>query len=174
MNWADYFILGLIGLSALISIWRGFIKEALSLATWVVAFLVAFVFSNALAELLTPWISLPSVRAAVAIALLFVAVLLLGGLAGQLAGQLVRKTGLSGTDRVLGTVFGVARGIMIVAVMVLLAGLTALPQDPWWRESQLLPHFERVALWLLDYLPADVVDNVQFDHPALPDSGTSR
>ncbi len=174
MNWADYFILGLIGLSALVSIWRGFIKEALSLATWVVAFLVAFAFSDPLADLLTPWISLPSARAALAIALLFVAVLLLGGVIGYLAGQLVRKTGLSGTDRILGTVFGVARGIMIVAAMVLLAGLTALPQDPWWRESQLMPHFERVALWLADYLPVDVADNVQFDRPALPDTGLSR
>lgn len=168
MNWADYFILGLIGLSILVSLWRGFIKEALSLVTWIVAFLVALMFSESFAEFLKPWISLPSARAAAAIAILFIAVLILGGLIGFLAGQLVRKTGLGGTDRVLGTVFGAARGVLIVAVIVMLAGLTALPQDPWWRESQLLPHFERLALWLADYLPSDVAANVKFDTPVIP------
>lgn len=168
MNWVDYFILGLIGLSMLVSLWRGFIKEALSLVTWGVAFLVALTFSDPLAELLKPWISLPSARAATAIAILFVGVLLLGGLVGFLAGQLVQKTGLGGTDRVLGTVFGVARGAMIVAALVLLAGLTALPQDPWWQSSQLLPHFERLALWIADFLPPNVAANVTFDVPARP------
>ena len=168
MNWADYFIIGLIGLSILVSLWRGFIKEALSLATWVLAFVVALTFSDPLAALLEPWVSLPSARAALAIGILFILVLILGGLVGYLAGQLVQKTGLSGTDRILGTVFGMARGIIIVAVMVLLAGLTAVPQDPWWDESQLMPHFERVALWLADFLPDDVADSVKFDNSLLP------
>ena len=168
MNWADFFILGLIGLSVLVSLWRGFIKEALSLTTWVVAFLVALTFSDPFADLLKPWISLPSARAAAAMAGLFIAVLVLGALVGFLAGQLVEKTGLGGTDRVLGTVFGVARGAMIVAALVLLAGLTALPQDPWWQSSQLLPHFERLALWLADFLPSDVAANVTFEAPANP------
>jgi membrane protein required for colicin V production len=165
VNWADYFILGLIGLSMLVSLWRGFIKEALSLTTWIVAFLVALTFSDPFADFLKTWIELPSARAAAAIAILFIVVLILGGLVGFLAGQLVKKTGLGGTDRVLGTVFGIARGVLIVAVIALLAGLTALPQDPWWQSSELLPQFERLALWLADFLPQDMADNVKFDPP---------
>lgn len=165
MNWVDYFILGLIGLSLLVSLWRGFVKEALSLITWIAAFLVALNFSDLLADRLTPWIELPSMRAAAAIAGLFIVVLIVGGLINFLIGELVKKTGLSGTDRVLGTVFGVARGVIIVGVLVMLAGLTALPQDPWWQDSALLPHFERLALWLADFLPADMADNVQFESP---------
>lgn len=166
MNWVDYFIVGLIGLSLLVSLWRGFVKEALSLVTWIAAFLVALNFSDLLAVRLTPWIELPSMRAAAAIAGLFVIVLIVGGLVNFLIGELVKKTGLGGTDRVLGTVFGAARGVIIVGVLVMLAGLTALPQDPWWQGSALLPHFERLALWLADFLPADMADNVQFEPPA--------
>lgn len=173
MNWADYFILGLIGLSMLVSLWRGFIKEALSLATWIVAFLVALSFSDLFADQLTPWIELPSARAVAAFVGLFVIVLILGALVNFLAGQLVSKTGLGGTDRVLGSVFGVARGVIIVAVVVLLAGVTPLPRDPWWQASHLMPHFERVALWLADFLPAEVKDNVRFDFDS-PEAGKLR
>lgn len=168
MNWVDFFILGLIGLSMLVSLWRGFIKEALSLVTWIAAFLVALSFSDLLAVRLEPWIELPSMRAAAAIAVLFIVVLLIGGLINYLIGELVRKTGLGGTDRVLGTVFGVARGVIIVGVLVMLAGLTALPQDPWWQDSELLPHFQRLALWLAEYLPDDMAGSIQFESPAQP------
>ena len=173
MNWADYFIIGLIVLSMLVSLWRGFIKEALSLATWIVAFLVALNFSDVLAQRLTPWVELPSARAVAAFAGLFLIVLILGALVNFLIGQLVSKTGLAGTDRILGTVFGVARGVIIVAVVVMLAGVTPLPRDPWWQASQLMPHFERLALWLADHLPAEVKDNVRFDFDS-PETGQLR
>jgi len=163
MTGADIVILVIIGISALLSLVRGFIKEALSLVTWVAAFWVSLAFTDRAADLLANWVSLPSARAALAFAGLFVTVLLLGGLVNYLIGQLVRKTGLSGTDRMLGMVFGVVRGAMVVAVLVLLAGLTAVPQDPWWQDSSLLPHFERIALWLRDFLPPDVAADVHFD-----------
>ncbi|WJW74510.1 CvpA family protein [Thiohalobacter sp. IOR34] len=163
MNWADYSIIAIIAISAVLSLMRGFVKESLSLLAWVAAFWVALGFSGQLAGVLTDWISVPSVRAIVAFGVLFVAVLLLGGLINFLIGQLVEKTGLSGTDRLLGTVFGVVRGVLIVAILVLLAGMTVVPQDPWWRDSQLLPHFEALALWLRDFLPLDIADNIRFD-----------
>ncbi len=163
MTGADIVILVIIGISALLSLVRGFIKEALSLVTWIAAFWVSLAFTDRAADLLANWVSLPSARAALAFAGLFVAVLLLGGLVNYLIGQLVRKTGLGGTDRMLGMVFGVLRGVMVVAVLVLLAGLTAVPQDPWWQGSSLLPHFERIALWLRDFLPPDVAADVHFD-----------
>ncbi|WP_297527088.1 CvpA family protein [Thiohalobacter sp.] len=163
MTGADIVILVIIAISALLSLVRGFMKEALSLVTWIAAFWVSLAFTDRAAALLANWVSLPSARAALAFAGLFVTVLLLGGLVNYLIGQLVRKTGLGGTDRMLGMVFGVVRGAMVVAVLVLLAGLTAVPQDPWWQDSILLPHFERIALWLRDFLPPDVAADVHFD-----------
>lgn len=158
----------------LISLWRGFIKEAISLATWIVAVLVAMTFYDPFADLLTPWIELPSARTAASMVGLFLIVLILGAVVNFVAGQLVKKTGLGGTDRVLGTVFGAARGIILVAILVLLAGLTALPRDPWWQASRLMPQFERVALWLADFLPAGVADNVRFEIPVVPVDGKLR
>ena len=101
-------------------------------------------------------ISVPSLRLAIAFFVLFVATLLLAVLVNFLVGQLVEKTGLTGTDRVLGVVFGVARGVLVVAVLVLLAGLTAFPSDPWWRESMLISHFERLAMQIRGLLPPQV------------------
>ena len=98
----------------------------------------------------------------VAFTILFVSTVVLGGLVNLLAGQLVARTGLTATDRALGMVFGIARGMVIVAVLVLLAGLTTLPQDPWWSESVLLRHFQDLALWLRSFLPPDVAGNIHY------------
>jgi len=160
--WIDYILLAIITISALLSLWRGFVKEALSLASWIVALWVALLFFHDLANWLARWIDTPSIRDGLGFGLLFVITVLIGGLVGHLAGQLVAKTGLTATDRVLGMLFGIARGVVIVAVMVLLAGLTSLPQDPWWQESLLLTHFQDVALWLRSFLPADIAENIRF------------
>ncbi|MGD2076119.1 MAG: CvpA family protein [Gammaproteobacteria bacterium] len=162
MTWADYFLLAIITISALLSLWRGFVKEALSLTTWVLALWVAILFFEKLGNWLTRWIDTPSISDVVAFAALFISTVLLGGLVNFLAGQLVAKTGLTATDRALGMVFGIARGMVIVAVLVLLAGLTALPQDPWWSESLLLVHFKDMALWLRSFLPPDVAENIHY------------
>lgn len=156
MIWVDYAILGIIGLSALISVVRGFVREALSLAAWIAAFWVAFHFFERGAELLVPYISVPSVRLASAFLTLMVLTLLVGGVVNYLAGQLVQKTGLSGTDRMIGVLFGVVRGAAIVTLLVLLAGFTSLPKDPWWKQSVLLVHFQDAAVWLRGHMPADV------------------
>ncbi len=162
MNWADFLIIGIVVLSAGISVLRGFVKEALSLAAWVAALWLAMAFAQPLSDMLDAWIETPSMRMAVTFLIIFIGVLLLGGMLGYLAGQVVKKTGLSGTDRMLGTVFGVLRGVVIVGILVLLAGFTPLPGDPWWSESQLLPHFERFALWLAGFLPPDIAGRIGF------------
>ncbi|MGB5299718.1 MAG: CvpA family protein [Thiogranum sp.] len=162
MIWVDYILLGVIVISALLSLWRGFVTEAISLLSWIVGLWVAVVFFQDLAHLMKDWIDTPSIRDVSAFAILFVGTVLVGGLVNYLAGQLVAKTGLTATDRVLGMLFGIARGIVIVAVLVLLAGLTALPQDPWWQEALLLEHFQDMALWLRSFLPANIAENIRF------------
>ncbi|PSJ46767.1 bacteriocin production protein [Zobellella endophytica] len=146
MVWIDYAILGIIGLSALISLVRGFVKEAMSLATWVAAFFIASRFYADLAVHLD--ISDLLFRNGAAIAILFVLALILGALINYIVGELVTKTGLSGTDRVLGVCFGAVRGVFIVAAMLLFIDtMTAFPQSLWWRESRLIPEFGVVIQW---------------------------
>lgn len=148
MNWADWTIVAIVGVSALLSLWRGFIKEAMSLAIWVAAFIVSMMFGESLAFMLTDTISTPSLRRVVAMALLFVGTLLVGGLLNFLIGQLVRISGLSGTDRLLGMVFGIARGvIVVVAILMFLPPMLHVDQDPWWQSSTLIPHFQVLEGW---------------------------
>ena len=147
LTWVDWAIVAIIVVSALISLTRGFVKEALSLLTWVIAGLVAWLFGGALAELLAPYIETPSLRVIAACSILFVMTLLLGGLINYLIGQLVIATGLSGTDRFLGMVFGAARGALLVVVAVGLLSLAPVEADSWWRESVVIPHFLLVADW---------------------------
>jgi len=146
MNLADGIILFIIAASALISVRRGFTREAFSLLTWVAAFIVARLFSPALDVLLADSIETPSVRLAVAFGLLFIVTLVVGALINHLLGELIRVTGLSGTDRLLGMVFGALRGALVVVVLVGL-GHHLFAEDAWWRESLLVPHFAMLEDW---------------------------
>ena len=161
MAWVDYFIIGIISLSAVISLIRGFIREAFSLAAWILAFWVSWMFFRDLAVHLD-MIEVQSLRLGAAFGILFLITLILGALVNFLIGQLVQKTGLSGTDRVIGVLFGVARGAVLVSIMVLLAGLTPFPNDAWWQESQLIGYFQELAIWLRDLLPPDIADKFNF------------
>ena len=157
--WVDYAILCVIAVSALLSVFRGFVREAISLASWIGAVMISVAFSDRVAELLAGQISVPSVRIVLAFLALFVATLFAGGVVASLVGKLVDKTGLSATDRAVGMVFGIVRGIAIVAVLVLLAGLTPLPQDPWWDQSLFVPHFVELATMLRDLIPEPYAGN---------------
>ncbi|MCK5640531.1 MAG: CvpA family protein [Gammaproteobacteria bacterium] len=162
MNWADIVILLIILISMLISIWRGFTREALSLGGWVVAFWLALTFSGKLAGLLTSFISMPSVRVIVSFVFLFVITLLLASWANYLISNLVKRTGLTGADRVFGVVFGALRGCVVVVILVLLAGLTPVPQDPWWDKSFFIEHFQDAAIWVRAILPDDVAQYIRY------------
>jgi len=162
MTWFDYLIIAVIVISALISLWRGFLKEAFSLAVWVLAFWVGWTFFRELAPHLSQWIETPSVQLGLAFVLLMIVTLMVGGLVNFLLIQLVELSGLSGTDRMIGMLFGAARGVLLVAALVLLAGLTPIPQDPWWQASVLAPYFEELALWLRDLLPGDIAERFRY------------
>nr|WP_244158027.1 CvpA family protein [Gilliamella apis] len=152
MNWVDFTIIGVIILSALISIIRGFVKEALSLISWVLAFFIASRFYMYITSYLTYFDS-DVIRIAVAIAILFISTLIVCAIVSYIIGQLVQKTGLSSTDRILGICFGVLRGILVVAaVLFFVDTFTPLSQSPSWVQSQLIPHFHFIIRWFFDFI----------------------
>ncbi|MCP5144658.1 MAG: CvpA family protein [Gammaproteobacteria bacterium] len=153
MNWADIAILIILGISALISVMRGFVREVMSIVAWVVAFWAAYMFTPVLAALLDPMISVPSVRHIAAFLAILIVTLILAALVNYLIGRLIEKTGLSGTDRALGVIFGVVRGVAIVAILVILARGTPVKQDPWWQQSVLMPRFDQLAGFIVSYFP---------------------
>ncbi|MDF9391238.1 MULTISPECIES: CvpA family protein [Methylococcus] len=162
LTWADYLIIAVMGLSALVGLVRGLVREVFSLAVWAAAIWLGLLLSPDLAVHLETLISVPSLRLGMAFVAIFLVSLMVGGFTGFLLGRLVTGTGLGGTDRLAGLVFGLARGVLLVSVMVLLAGFTPLPRDPWWRESRLIPPFQSMALWIKTLLPAEIAGQVAY------------
>jgi len=157
MGWVDLLIIVVIIISALIGLIRGFVKESISLASWIVAGYIAFRYFTPLAELLEPYIESPIIRAGTSFSILFVSSLIVGAIVNFMASQAVAKTGLTGTDKSLGVVFGAARGGLIVTMIVLLlATLTSWPSEPWWRDSAMIESFSDMANWIKGILPQDV------------------
>jgi membrane protein required for colicin V production len=162
MVWVDYLIMGIILVSSGISIVRGFIKEVLSLVSWALSFWVALTFHPQLSNLLIDYIATPSIRLFTAFFSLFIVTLILSALVNHMISSLVEKTGLTGTDRSLGIIFGLVRGVAIVTLLVLIAGATPMPGDSWWQSSLLLEYFEKMAIWLQTLLPADIAEYIHF------------
>ena len=163
MIWIDWVLLGVLAVSTIIGLWRGLVREVMSILIWVVAIWAALRYSEVAAGYLSGWITMPSMQGLVGFAGVLLVTLAVGGLLVWLIGKLVDSTGLSGTDRTFGMLFGVARGVIIIAVAVLVARFTVIPQDPWWQESTLLPHFERIADEGVTLLPPDVQEMLQVD-----------
>lgn len=152
MVWVDFVILGIIGLSCLISLVRGFVREAFSLVIWFAAFFVASRFYTDLAVYFTSFTD-PLIRNGIAIVALFAATLILGAIVNYLIGQLVNHTGLSGTDRLLGICFGAVRGVLVVsALLFFMDTFTSLNQSGWWKQSVLIPEFGVVVNWFFEFM----------------------
>lgn len=159
----DYAVLAIVGLSILLSMMRGFVREILSLASWVAAFFVAKIYTLELAPLLPQAIPSQSLRLLAAFLILFLATLLITSLLAIALSQLFKHLGLSWLDRFLGAFFGVARGLVIVCVLVLLAGLTSLPQDVRWRNAMFSAPLEAMVMSVLSWFPRDIAKHVKYD-----------
>ncbi|WP_347988985.1 CvpA family protein [Methylomonas sp. AM2-LC] len=160
--WVDYTIVGIVLFSAVLGLFRGFIKEALAMLIWIVAFWVGSQYCHEFSALFQDTINQVAVRTALAFVLLFIGTVMLGSLISFLLSKLVQKSGLKFTDRLLGLGFGVVRGFVLVGVLVLVAGFTPLPEQSWWRQSKFLPSFQSLAVWLKDRIPSNVADYIKF------------
>lgn len=167
MNNADYIILAVLALSAFLGLWRGFVTEVLSLVCWVAAFWVAWMFGNTVAQWYGQWLHQPAAQAIAGYLTCFVAVLAAGALLGWGLRKLIRASALSGTDRMLGTAFGLARGLLLVSLAVLLLAFTPVRDEPWWHQSTLLPSFARSADWLSGHLPEQAIHYMRTGEQAL-------
>lgn len=156
----DNLILIIIAVSVLIGLFRGFVPEVMSIVVWVAAAFLAWQYSDFVAMRLQEHVDSEVLAIWLARALTFAGVLIAGGILTAAVSLLVEKTGLSGTDRMLGMAFGFARGVLIVGVLVLFARALGFAEEAWWDESTLLPYGERVAGLMLSALPSDVGDRL--------------
>jgi membrane protein required for colicin V production len=158
----DYAVLGVTLLSVAISIWRGLVREVMSLLSWLGALWVAARFSVGFSDWMPAAIANPSARYGAAFALLFLGTVIALELVGVLLARLLRAVGLGFVDRALGAVFGVARGALLAWILTLLGGLTALPQQDWWRESLMAPPLQAAVLAARPLLPLEIAKRLKY------------
>ena len=159
----DYAVLLIVSLSICLSLWRGLAREVLALAGWVIAFVTASFAAGPVSGLLTGNIANESIRVLVAFGAVFLLTLLVASLLALAVSRLVRSAGLGLEDRILGSFFGFARGMLVVMILVLLAGLTALPRQPAWRNAMLSPPLEALAGAIKPWLPQAVSHYISYD-----------
>jgi membrane protein required for colicin V production len=169
-NSADWCVIAVISLSTLMSLRRGFVKEALSLATWIAAFIIARTFNQNLQTLLTDSVQNPLFRMAAAFGILFICTLLLGAVISFLVGSLVKMTGLSTTDRLLGMFFGLARGLILTIVAVAIIRITPFAQSDWWKQSVTIEKLQVIEKWSRSVFEDKVKGKVKITSDDAPDS----
>jgi membrane protein required for colicin V production len=162
MNGFDLAIIAVIALSALFAFVRGIVREMLALATWVLGFVLAIAYSGSLSGLFS-WVNIAPVgRHALAFLLILILTMIAGAIVARSLSGVIRAIGLGFMDRILGAIFGVARGIIVVVGFALIAGVTTLPKQDWWQNSTLGLPLADAALALKPYLPRVWADRLDF------------
>ena len=161
----DFFVLAILALSILLGLVRGGVKEILSLAAWIVAFLVARLFADTASGWLPTALVNPLLRHWAGFILVFVIVIVIAMLLSSLVSLSFKAIGLGMFDRLLGGIFGALRGVVIVLILVLLAGLTALPKTMFWRHSLFVPYLVRVAGMVQPWLPGRLSSLLHYGPP---------
>ena len=159
----DYAVLVFVILSVLLGWWRGMVYEVLSLLSWVTAYFVAKSWVNEFAPYMPEVLDSDALKSTAAFVSVFISTLILCGVAAWAINKLIKSFGLDWrTDGVAGAIFGFFRGWMLVLILVMLAGLTKLPQAPFWREALLSKPLQNVALVARDLLPGDLAKRVNY------------
>ena len=169
----DIIIAVALAASIIIGFVRGFVKESISIATLVIAIWAALYFGPAVGEISQSWLNSVELQVWFGRILVFAIILSIGGLLGWGISKLVRLSVLSGLDRFMGSLFGMLRGVLLVALLVIGGQFSGFDNDDWWQQSRLLPHFAVVADWIkvmapVGYeliVPDEVADKLPVDLP---------
>jgi len=145
MNWTDYVIIALMAFSCVAGVYRGLVREVISLVTWLAAFWLAWHFAYLLEPHLGGALNAETVRPWAARTIIFVTVLLLGSATGAIVTQFVRVSLLSSLDRLLGFLFGFLRGLVALGVLAMLCHAVRLNEEHWYRDSTLVPYAEHAG-----------------------------
>jgi len=162
MTWLDYAVLGVIGVSVLWGAWRGLVREVISIAGWVLAFVAANLFAVPLAGVLPQAIPTAELRLLAAFMGIFITALVIATLCGVLLAKLAKAAGLAGLDRLLGSLFGLARALLIVLAFALVAGFTSAPRQPFWQNSVSGGPMARAALAIRPWLPQSLTVRLRY------------
>lgn len=163
MTGFDYIVISIVALSMLLGMWRGIIYEALALLGWLSAFLMAGWLAADVAAMLPALVTVVDVRTAIAYIIVFAATLFISSSVAWLVSKAITKLGnLGWTVWVLGALFGIVRGTILVLVLVLIAGLTSWPKDPVWREAKLSGPLQNLAVASLIFLPENVSKHIRY------------
>ena len=162
MTWLDYAVIGVFAISLMAGAWRGLVREVVSILGWVIAFLAANLFAGPLGPSMPEAIPSPELRVAAAYVAVFVVSLILTSLAGLILSKVVKAVGLGGIDRLLGALFGAARGVLILLAAALLAGLTSAPAQAYWRDSTSGPLLAQAAAALKPLLPQTLAERMRY------------
>ena len=158
----DYTVLAGLALSVLLGIWRGVVSEVLALVAWVLAIFLGRMLAPSLAPELGHWILGAGLQYLAAFALIAVAVLLLVSVIRFMVSSLLQAIGLSLIDRLLGAMFGLARGALIVLALAAAGGLTTFPRQPWWRDAAFSPPLETAVVALKPWLPHEWASRIRY------------
>ena len=162
MTLLDNAVFTIVGVSMLLGVIRGFVREVIALGSWVVAFIVSSAYGGDVAPLLAQQIPDEKWRVLAAVVAVFVVVLVVVNIMAMLASKLIKSAGLAIEDRLLGSVFGLARGVLVVLVLVLGAGLTVLPRQPVWKDAMLAAPLVKLAEIVKPWLPQDWAKNISY------------
>lgn len=158
----DYVVLGIVAISLALGLWRGVVGEVIAIVAWIAAVMGALEFGTAAGHAVFAGIADPAVRALAGCTLIFVAILVAMSLLRLVVRQMIKALGLSLSDRLLGMVFGMARGVLVVLVLVAAGGMTSAPQQPWWQQASLAPPLETAVLAVKPLLPDDLAKKIRF------------
>lgn len=158
----DYVIFAVVAISALVGLWRGLVSEVIALVAWIAALVAAWLYASQIADLLVGVLDEPVWRQVVGFALIFIAVLLLAALLRYLLRELLRVAGLGPADRMFGTFFGIARGLAIAFVLVLVGGMLGMAEEPWWAGSLFAPPLETAVVASKPWLPDVIAEKIRF------------
>jgi membrane protein required for colicin V production len=162
MNGFDIALIAVVGSSTLFAFVRGVVRELIALATWVVGLVAAFGYSGTLAGWFTRLDASPATKHVLAFALILIALMIAGALVARLLSGVVKAIGLGFVDRLLGAVFGLVRGLAVVVLFALIAGVTTLPKQDWWQNAALGRPLAEAAVALKPYLPRAWAERLDF------------